>query len=65
MVGQTIICDIYVVQQDTQCGLLMSKFYSALKLARHVLDLIGPSSEAFLYELYSQTLVCGNTRTTR
>ena len=25
----------------------MSKFYSALKLARHVSDLIGPSSGAF------------------
>ena len=38
--------NIYVVQQDTQCG-LMSKFYSALMLARHVSDLIGPSSGAF------------------
>ena len=26
----------------------MSKFYSALMLARHVSDLIGPSSGAFL-----------------
>ena len=38
--------NIYAVQQDTQCG-LMSKFYSALMLARHVSDLIGPSSGAF------------------
>ena len=37
---------IYAVQQDTQCG-LMSKFYLALILARHVSDLIGPSSGAF------------------
>ena len=35
-------------------------------LARHVSDLIGPSSGAFVYKLYSQTLVCGTTvRTTR
>ena len=33
-------------------------------LARHVSDLTGPSSGEF-YKLYSQTLVCGNTRTTR
>ena len=39
-------CNIYAVQQDTQC-VLMSKFYSAPVLARHVSDLIGPSSGAF------------------
>ena len=33
-------------QQETQCG-LTSKFYSALMLALHVSDLIGPSSRAF------------------
>ena len=33
-------------------------------LAPHVLDLTGPSSGAF-YKLYVQTMVCGNTRTTR
>ena len=38
--------NIYAVQQETQCG-LNGKFYSALKLARHVSDLIGPSSGAF------------------
>ena len=38
--------NIYAVQQNTQCG-LMSKFYSALMLARHVSDLIGPLSGAF------------------
>ena len=38
--------DIYAVQQDTQCCLI-SKFYSTLMLARHVPDLIGPSSGAF------------------
>ena len=36
----------YEVQQDTQCG-LMSKFSSALMLALHVSDLIGPSSGTF------------------
>ena len=33
--------NLYAVQQDTQSG-LMSKFYSALMLAGHVSDLIGP-----------------------
>ena len=37
---------MYAVQQDTQ-SVLMGKFYSALILARHVSDLIGPSSGAF------------------
>ena len=58
-------CNIYAVQQDTQ-SVSMSEFYSALTLARRVSDLIGPSSGAFFYKLYSQTLVCGTTvRTTR
>ena len=35
--------NIYAVQQDTQ-SVLMSEFYSALMLARHVSDLTGPSS---------------------
>ena len=39
-------CNIYAVQQDTQ-SVLMSEFYAALMLARHVSDLIGPSSGAF------------------
>ena len=58
--GQTqrdLVTDIYAVQQDTQ-SVLMSEFYSALTLARHVSDLIGPSLEAFCTS-------CGNTRTTR
>ena len=38
--------NIYAVQQDTQ-SVSMSEFYSALKLARHVSELIGPSSGAF------------------
>jgi hypothetical protein len=36
----------YALQQDTQ-SVLMSKFYSALMLARHVSDLTGPSPGAF------------------
>ena len=39
-------CTIYAVQQDTQCG-LDEWVCSALVLARHVSDLIGPSSGAF------------------
>ena len=38
-------CNIYAVQQDTQ-SVSMSEFYSALKLDRHVSDLVGPSSGA-------------------
>ena len=38
--------NIYAVQQDTR-SVSMSEFYSALMLARHVSDLIGPSSGAF------------------
>ena len=37
---------MYAVQQDTQ-SVLMSEFYSALMLARHVSELTGPSSGAF------------------
>ena len=40
----------------------MGEFYSALKLARHVSDLTGPSSGAFLEAVFAD-LVCGNTRT--
>ena len=40
------------------------RVYSALILARHVSDLIGPSSGAFLQAVYVD-LVCSNTRTTR
>ena len=39
-------CNIYAVQQDTW-SVLMSEFYSARMLARHVSDLIGPPSGAF------------------
>ena len=40
-------CDnIYAVQQDTQ-SVLISEFYSAPMLARHVSDLTAPSSGAF------------------
>ena len=39
--------NIYAVQQDTE-SVLMNEFYSALMLARHVLDLTGPSIGAFL-----------------
>ena len=43
---------IYAVQQDTQ-SVSMSEFYSALMLARHVSDLIDPSSGAFLQTAFS------------
>ena len=43
--GQITQTNIYAVQQDTQ-SVSMSEFYSAPMLARHVSDLIGPSSGA-------------------
>ena len=44
---QKLPYNIYAVQQDTQSNFSMSKFYTALMLARHVSDLTGPSSGAF------------------
>ena len=44
---------IYAVQQDTQSFLII-ELYSPHLLARHVLDLTGPSSGAFVYKLYVQ-----------
>ena len=38
---------IYMQSNKIHNVVLMTKFYSALKLARHVSDLIGPSSGAF------------------
>ena len=39
-------------------------YYSSYMLARHVLDLTGPSSGAFLQAVCAD-FVCGNTRTAR
>ena len=39
----------------------MSEFYSALMLARHVSDLIGPSSGAFFIHAVFVDLVYGTT----
>ena len=57
-------CNIYVVQQDTQCG-LMRKFYLALFVSPTCFGPHRSISRSVLYRLYSQTLVSGNTRTTR
>ena len=51
---------IYAVLQDTQS---FEWVYSSRVLARHVSDLTGPSSGAFLQAVLAD-LVCGNTRTT-
>ena len=48
-----LIPNIYAVQQDTE-SFLMIEFYSSHTLARHVSDLTGPSSGAFVYKLYLQ-----------
>ena len=41
------------------------RVYSALMLARHVSDLTGPSSGAFLKAVFADFGMCCNTRTTR
>ena len=56
-------CNMYAVQQDTQCG-LMSKFYSALFVSSTCFGPHRSIIRSVLYKLYLQTLVCGNTRTT-
>ena len=48
-----LLPNIYAVQQDTQ-SFLMIEFYSSHTLDRHVSDLTGPSSGAFVYRLYVQ-----------
>ena len=50
-------CNIYAVQQGTQ-SVLMSKFYSALTLARHVSDLtVLPHTKVCEYSLYKTLLM--------
>ena len=44
---------------------LMSKFYSALLVSSTCFGPHWSIIRSVLYKLYSQTLVCGNTRTTR
>ena len=44
---------------------LMSKFYSALFVSSTCFGSHRSIIRSVLYKLYSQTLVCGNTRTTR
>ena len=46
-VGTVYHLVIYMQSNKIHKVILMSKFYSALMLARHVSDLIGPSSGAF------------------
>jgi hypothetical protein len=47
IVGTVYHLVIYMQSNKIHSVVLMSKFYSALMLARHVSDLIGPSSGAF------------------
>ena len=54
-------CNIYVVQQDTQ-SVLRSEFYSELMLARHVSELTGPSSGAFIQAVFADFGMCCNTK---
>jgi hypothetical protein len=53
---------IYMQSNKIHNVVLMSKFYSALMLARHVSDLIGPSSGAFctscIRRLWYVVLLC-------
>ena len=50
LVIQVIYIYVYAVQQDTQ-SVSMSDFYSALMLAGHISELIGPSSGAFFLQV--------------
>ena len=53
---------LYMQSNKIHKVILMSEFYSALMLARHVLDLIGPSSGAFctrcIRRLWYVVLLC-------
>ena len=53
---------IYMQSNKIHSVVLMSEFYSALKLARHISDLIGPSSGAFctscIRRLWYVVLLC-------
>ena len=54
------LCDfipwnIYVVQQDTLCGLKWVSFNQHLSSALHVSDLIGPSSGAFVEAVFADS----------
>ena len=62
---RTFVILIYMQSNKIHKVFLVSEFYSALMLARHISDLAGPSSGAFLTSCICKTLVCGNTRTTR
>ena len=57
-----LLYNIYAVQQDTQ-SVLMSEFYSALMLARHVSDLTCPSSGAFCISCIRRFGMCRAVRT--
>ena len=48
IVGTVYHLVIYMQSNKIHKVFLMSEFYSALMLARHVLDLTGPSSGVFL-----------------
>ena len=56
-------CNMYIYSNKIHSMVLMSKFYSALFVSS---TRFGPHRSiirSVLYKLYSQTLVCGNTRT--
>ena len=61
--GRVSSCNRYAVQQDTK-SVFNEGVFSGLMLARHVSDLTGPSSGAFLTSCVRR-LVCGNRRTAR
>ena len=46
---------LYIYMQSNKIhNFFMIQFYSSHMIARHVSDLIGPSSGAFVYKLYVQ-----------
>ena len=66
-----IFCILYVLnckeerENRTEVNYLFFPTFCTQVSALHVSDLIGPSSGASLQKLYMQTVVRGNTRTTR
>ena len=56
---------IYMQSNKIHSVVLMSKFYSALFVSSTCFGPHRSIIRSVLYKLYSQTLVCGNTRTTR
>ena len=65
IVGSVYHLVVYKQSYKIHNVVLMSKFYSALQFSSTCFGPHRSIIRSVLYRLYSQTLVCGNTRTTR